>query len=66
MSPEEHSEIHNMLKKHKLTYLNNQIHLVAKDLILEFYINAYIPLSKDVVVKSKLISLVRGKQINFD
>lgn len=30
-----------MLKNHKLTYLNQQIHLAACELVLEFYVNAY-------------------------
>lgn len=54
-----------MLKHHKLTYLNSQIQLVAKDLVLEFYANAYRPPSEDVSAEPELISWVRGKQIQY-
>ena len=38
---DQHHEIHVVLKQHKLTYLNSQIQPVAKELVLEFYANAY-------------------------
>lgn len=60
---DEHHEIHSMLKKHKLTYSNSQVQPVAKDLVLEFYANAYRPPFKDTAIESELISLVKEKQI---
>lgn len=66
MHPDEHPNIHNILKKHKLTYLNSQIHPVAKELVLEFYVNAYRPFSGDTVAEPELISWVRAKQIQFE
>ncbi|KAI5396082.1 hypothetical protein KIW84_062324 [Lathyrus oleraceus] len=34
---DQHHDIHDILKKHKLTYLNNHIQPLAKELVLEFY-----------------------------
>lgn len=56
-----HPDIHVILKKHKLTYLNSQIQPVAKELMLEFYANFYRPLTEDTVAEPELISWFRGK-----
>lgn len=66
LHPEQHSNNHDVLKCHKLTYLNNQIQPMAKEMVLEFYLNAYRPPSKDTAVKPALISWVREKQIQYD
>lgn len=56
MHPDKHHEIHSILKKHKLTYLNRKIQLMAKELVLDLYGNAYRPLSEDTTVEPELIS----------
>lgn len=43
LHPDQHPEIHVIMTKHKLTYLNSHIQPVAKELVLEFYVNAYRP-----------------------
>ena len=62
----EHPDIHVVIKKHKLIYLNSQIQQVAKELVLECYANSYRPPPKDVFVEPELISWVKGKHIQFD
>ncbi|KAI5419549.1 hypothetical protein KIW84_043638 [Lathyrus oleraceus] len=49
-----------MLKKHKLTYLNTLIHPVAKNLVLEFYTNAYKPPSEDTTAEPELRTSARS------
>lgn len=44
------------MKKHNLNYLNSQIQLVSKELVLEFYANAYRLHTKDAAVEPKMIS----------
>ncbi|KAI5415126.1 hypothetical protein KIW84_040545 [Lathyrus oleraceus] len=57
LHPYEHPYIHDVLKKNKLTYLSSQIKLVAKELVLEFYVNAYRPPTKDDAAVSKKIGV---------
>lgn len=66
LHPDQQLNIYVVLKKHKLTYLNSQIHHVDKELVLEFYANAYIPSTEDIAAESELISWVIGKQIQYD
>lgn len=49
LHPDQHHDIYDVLKHHKLIYLNCQIQPVAKELVLEFYANAYRPPSEDIV-----------------
>lgn len=55
-----------MLRKHKLTYLNQKIQPVVQELVLEFYANAYrAPGDKSTSV-TELETWVCGKRIEFD
>lgn len=38
--PDQHHDIHVVLKNYKRTYLNSQIQPVAKEMVLELYANA--------------------------
>lgn len=60
LSPNEYLEIHQVLKKHKLSKL------VALDLVLEFYANAYRPSFEQTEAEPTLLSWVRGREILYD
>ncbi|KAI5443179.1 hypothetical protein KIW84_012009 [Lathyrus oleraceus] len=55
MHPDENPNIHDILKKHKINYLNSQIQPVAMELVLELYANTYRPLTEDTPAKPELI-----------
>ncbi|KAI5431987.1 hypothetical protein KIW84_035937 [Lathyrus oleraceus] len=56
-------EVTIMLKKHKLTHLNAQIQPVARDLVLEFYANAYRAPDDEATDSTQLVLWVRSKDL---
>ncbi|KAI5428235.1 hypothetical protein KIW84_033293 [Lathyrus oleraceus] len=66
LHPDQHHDIHAVLKHHKLTYLNSQIQPAIKDLVLEFYANSYRPSFEDAAAEPELTFWVRGQQIQYD
>ncbi|KAI5444568.1 hypothetical protein KIW84_012999 [Lathyrus oleraceus] len=59
-------EVTTVLKKHKLTHLNAQIQQVERDLMLEFYTNAYKAPDDEATGSTQLVSWVRGRIITGD
>ncbi|CAI8606892.1 unnamed protein product [Vicia faba] len=66
LNQDELLEVTVILKKQKLTYLNKNIQLVAKELVMEFYANAYCDPSDEDSDVTQLVYRVRGKEIRYD
>lgn len=66
LSPNEYHEIHQVLKKYKLTYLNRKIHLFSQDMVVEFHVNGYRPPFEKTKIEPTLLSWVRGKEIRYN
>lgn len=54
-----------VLKKQKLIHLNAHIQSVARDLVLEFFANAYRAPYDEATSDTQLVSWVRCKQIDY-
>ncbi|CAI8598014.1 unnamed protein product [Vicia faba] len=70
LEPDQLLEVHEVLAKHKLNFLNDQLWPVAQDLVLEFYANAFRTLEEiaatSVEPNADLVSWVHGKTILFN